>query len=220
MNMKNWLRKHDACSEGYAWAVSSCSTMQDVWDTAQPEWLIWVATRPGVLDDITLRRFACWCARRVWHLLTDERSRCAIETAERFCDGKATREELTAAKAAALTAARAAARAAADTAARDAATVADTAARAAATVADTAARAAATVAARAAAMAAARAAACAAAMAAAWAAAMAAARYAAMVAANASTADESTAVGAAARAAADATQAQWLRANAKPNFDD
>jgi hypothetical protein len=94
MNMKNWLRKHDACPEGYAWAVSNCSTMQEVWDTAKPEWLVWVATRPGVLDDITLRRFACWCARQVWHLLTDERSRHAVETAERFCDGKATREKL------------------------------------------------------------------------------------------------------------------------------
>jgi hypothetical protein len=162
MDMKNWLRKHDACPEGYAWAVSTCSTMQQVWDTAKPEWLIWVATRPGVLDDITLRRFACWCVRRVWHLLTDERSRCAVETAELFCDGKATLEELAAANAAATVAANAAA-----------------------TVADTAARAAATVAARAAANAAARAAA----DAAAWA------------------------------AARDASQAQWLRDNATPNFD-
>jgi hypothetical protein len=98
MTVSTWLRKHHACPEGYAWAVSSCKTMQDVWDTAKSEWLIWVATRPGVLDDITLRRFACWCARRVWHLLTDERSRHAVETAERFCDGKATLEELNTAK--------------------------------------------------------------------------------------------------------------------------
>jgi hypothetical protein len=169
MTVSTWLRKHDACSEGYAWAVSTCSTMQDVWDTAQPEWLIWVATRPGVLDDITLRRFACWCARQVWHLLTDERSRHAVETAERFCDGKATLEELAAAKAAAIAAA---------TVADAAATVA---ARAAATVAD----AAATVAARAATDAAAWAAARAAAGDAAWAAARAAARTAAWAAARA-----------------------------------
>jgi hypothetical protein len=141
MNMKEWLDKHEVSPAAYAWAVSNCSTMQDVWDTAKPEWLIWVATRPGVLDDITLRRFACWCARQVWHLLTDKRSRHAVETAERFCNGKATLEELTAARAgaraaawdaaraaawdaaraAAWAAARAAARAAADTAARNAA---------------------------------------------------------------------------------------------------
>jgi hypothetical protein len=109
MNMKEWLRKHDACPEGYKWAVSNCSTMQDVWDAAKPEWLVWVATRPGVLDDITLRRFACRCADQVWHLLTDKRSRHAVETAELFCDGKATLEELAAAMAAATAAATAAA---------------------------------------------------------------------------------------------------------------
>jgi hypothetical protein len=155
MTVSTWLRKHHACPEGYKWAVSNCKTMQQVWDTASPEWLVWVATRPGVLDDITLRRFACWCARQVWHLLTDERSRHAVETAERFCDGKATRKELDAAWAAASAAARAAA------------------------------------------------------MAAAWAAAMAAARYAARDAARAMEWAEAL-----------AAQAQWLRINAKPNFDD
>jgi hypothetical protein len=155
MTVSTWLRKHDACTEGYAWAVSTCSTMQDVWETAQPEWLIWVATRPGVLDDITLRRFACWCARRVWHLLTDERSRHAVETAERFCDGKATREELAAARAAALDSMIDAARAAERAAER-------------------------------------------------------AAAMAAALAAASTTAMDIT----------FASQAQWLRANATPNFDD
>jgi hypothetical protein len=181
MNMKTWLRKHDACPEGYAWAVSTCSTMQDVWDTAQPEWLIWVATRPGVLDDITLRRFACWCARQVWHLLTDERSRHAVETAELFCDGKATLEELAAASDEAWAAATTAA----------AARIAP----------------------------------------------FPATRYATIAAANAATIDEvaSATLNAACAttwatawddlidgdtAAAFSVQAQWLRANATPNFDD
>ena len=34
---------------------------------------IWAATRKGMLDDRTLRLFACKCVREVWHLLTDER---------------------------------------------------------------------------------------------------------------------------------------------------
>ncbi len=44
-----------------------------------------------------LRLFGCWCARQVWHLLTDQRSRNAVEVAERFANGQATKEELAAA---------------------------------------------------------------------------------------------------------------------------
>ena len=86
---------------------------------------IWAATRKGILDDRTLRLFACKCVREVWHLLTDKRSRKAVEVAERYAVGEATSEELDAAGAAAWAAAGAAAgataRAAAWATARDAA---------------------------------------------------------------------------------------------------
>ena len=61
---------------------------------------IWAATRHGILDDKTLRLFACKCVREVWHLLTDERSRRAVEVAEMYAMGQATDEELAAARAA------------------------------------------------------------------------------------------------------------------------
>jgi hypothetical protein len=56
-------------------------------------------------NDKTLRLFACWCVRQFWELLTDERSRNAVEVAEKFANGEATSEELVAARDAAWDAA-------------------------------------------------------------------------------------------------------------------
>jgi hypothetical protein len=125
-------------------------------------------------SDKEWRLFAVWCARQVQHLMTDKRSINAIDIAERYASGQATKGELdaawTATEGAAWVAARAAAEAAAWVAAEAAA---EAAARAAAratarTAAWVAARTAAWVAARDAAWVAARAAAEAAARDSAW----------------------------------------------------
>lgn len=88
---------HRACKNGRKWALTNCVSMQDAWNTIKPEWLVWIATRPGVLADRELRLFAVWSARQVQHLMKDPRSAQAIDTAERFATGKATKEELSAA---------------------------------------------------------------------------------------------------------------------------
>ncbi|CAJ9646940.1 putative bacteriophage protein [Burkholderia pseudomallei] len=78
-----------------------------------------------ILDaDRDMRLFAVWCARQVEHLMEDQRSKDALNVAERFANGEATDEERAAARNAAWDAARDAARNAAwaaRTAARDAA---------------------------------------------------------------------------------------------------
>ena len=134
MKTKEFLKKHDACTGGAKWALSISGDMADVWDAMikqdRHDWLIWTATRPGVFSDSTLRKLACRFVRetpladgrKVWDLLTDERSRRVVEVAERYADGKATAQELAVADAAAARAAAYdVARAAAYDAARDAA---------------------------------------------------------------------------------------------------
>ncbi len=116
LSPEEFCKKFDACPEGLEWALTTgCKTMADLWirDDLQPDWRIWIATRPDVMDKKTARLFACWCARQVWHLLTDERSKHAVEVAERYAHGDATDEELAEARAAARAAASEAAWAAA-----------------------------------------------------------------------------------------------------------
>ena len=67
--------------------------------------------------DKEIRLFAVWCARQVQHLLKDQRSLDALDVAERYANGEATKEELAVAKAAAYAAMWSAASAAARNAA-------------------------------------------------------------------------------------------------------
>lgn len=70
----------------------------------ESEWL--ASTNPnamldhlrGKVSNRKLRLFACACCRNVWHLLTDDRSRLAVEVAERYADHQITKEELAAAE--------------------------------------------------------------------------------------------------------------------------
>ncbi len=97
--MLDFLTKHRACTPGYEWAATSCSSLEEVWGTAQTVWLIWVATRPGILTKRELRLFAVFCASQAISLVKNPDARCvaALKVATDFANGMATAEELAAA---------------------------------------------------------------------------------------------------------------------------
>ena len=108
-----------ACAEGRAWVKDNGITSDsEAWAKLQrPDWMLWLAKNRGVkLDESKLRLFGCDCAEQVLPLFErdypeDKRPRMAIEMARRVANGKATREEVDAAWAAALAAVSDAARA-------------------------------------------------------------------------------------------------------------
>ena len=130
-NLVLWLRQHGACAPALDWLGDR--DLATAWeDCESPGWMLWLCDHAGI-SDATMRMLACRFVREtpmgdgrtVWDLLTDERSRTAVEVAERYARGEATAEELRSAWAAAEAAAWAAAEAAwADAAAERAANAA------------------------------------------------------------------------------------------------
>jgi hypothetical protein len=99
--------KHEPCynpAEKYGeWEGTILDLMQH--PEIPDEDKVWAFTRDGIVNDKTLRLFAVGCARKVQHLMKDQRSIDAINVAERYANGNATEDELSAAGLAAWAAA-------------------------------------------------------------------------------------------------------------------
>jgi len=134
------LREHMACVEGYNKVVYMLKGVDyEYRDTymrfkhEEPISLVDIANNNGIEDAIWCLRcndaewkrdsrlFAVWCARQVEHLMTDERSKNALNVSEQHANGLASDGEFAAARDAARDAAWDAARDAAWDAARAAA---------------------------------------------------------------------------------------------------
>jgi len=95
------LRLVQACPESVEF-VKDFATCAEAWDgTPRADWLLWLLNAFGLRDAIRARLFACWCVRntpladgtKVWDLLTDPRSRQAVEVAEQVARGRASEED-------------------------------------------------------------------------------------------------------------------------------
>ena len=105
MKHVDYLESLQACKKAIDYAAGF-ATLQSSWDAcARGDWMLWLIgrtidrTNETELRKITLAKARC--AKLVIHLMKDERSRNAVEVAEQFGLGNATRQELDAAYAAA-----------------------------------------------------------------------------------------------------------------------
>jgi hypothetical protein len=109
----NEIRSHRPCHEGWAKLLRTLNKTQaddepigivEILDSNGMDDALW-CLRAVKDHDREIRLFAVWCARQVEHLMTDRRSKDALNVAERFAIGEAKQEELSAARSAAEVAA-------------------------------------------------------------------------------------------------------------------
>src|SRR5204862_418449 len=66
---------------------------EDDWITAtDPQAMLEFLRNSGMASERKRRLFAVACCRRIWHLMGDERSRKAVQVAERVAEGLASEE--------------------------------------------------------------------------------------------------------------------------------
>ena len=116
MTFREQLVEMDACAEAVEWVGEK--TMAEAWATCErADWMLWLVGKIDGSYTPRLRLAACACARTSLKYVPagEDRPRLAIECAERYARGEATKDELAAAGDAAWDAG-AAARAAGDAA--------------------------------------------------------------------------------------------------------
>ena len=98
-----FLKSIRACEEAQEWAQGK--TFKEVHETChRGDWLLWLFRRTNPDDLISITRAKAYCAKTVEHLMTDQRSKDAIQAAIKFSNGEITRDELNTASAAAAAA--------------------------------------------------------------------------------------------------------------------
>jgi hypothetical protein len=102
--MKTEIEKYDPCTEAVEFR-KQFETFQEAWEACpRGDWMLWIAQRLGVdLRILTLAKGHC--ANTVRHLMKDDRSIKAVDTAIAFGEGRASEKDLDAAAAASYAAA-------------------------------------------------------------------------------------------------------------------
>ena len=125
----NKIRDHAPCKDGWEKLLKHLGktkadgeplSLLTILDSNGLDYALWCLRAVDGYDK-EMRLFAVWCARKVQHLMTGQRSLDALDVAEKYAHGQATHEELEAARAAAIYAAWDAARAPERSAASDSA---------------------------------------------------------------------------------------------------
>jgi hypothetical protein len=98
--MKNILKKLRACEESVEW-VGDRTPEQAYNDCPRGDWLLWLFQRTNPEDLQLLVLATGHCANTVRHLMTDSRSTNAVDVTIAFGGGRASKEELDAARVAA-----------------------------------------------------------------------------------------------------------------------
>lgn len=105
----NKIKAHSPCQDGWKKLLASLGktkaddepvSLLHILNSNGLDDALW-ALRASDATDKDMRLYAVWCTRQVQHLMKDKRSIDALDVAERYANGEATYEELSAAWAAA-----------------------------------------------------------------------------------------------------------------------